>query len=68
MRWKALTDFHRDHLVEPRPSLRTLQGWPGAKKIGGRWYIDMDIWQPVEPIQALAEQLLQDEDVARLVG
>lgn len=45
MRLKKLTDFVRDHTVEPRPTARTVRRWPGAQKVGGEWYIDMDVWQ-----------------------
>lgn len=67
MRLKKLTDFRRDHLVEPRPTLRTLRRWPGARKVGGQWFIDMDVWQPAQAFEALAAQLAKKPDVARLV-
>ena len=68
MRLKKLTDFVRDHTVEPRPTLRTVRRWPGARKVGGEWYIDMDEWQPAQAFEQLAEQLAQKPDVARLLG
>ncbi len=44
MRLKPLLAFIRDHCDEPRPDPRTVQRWPGAKKLNGRWYVDMDEW------------------------
>lgn len=44
MRLKPLLAFIRDHCDEPQPDPRTVQRWPGAKKINGRWYVDLDEW------------------------
>lgn len=44
MHLKPLLTFIRDHCAEPRPDPRTVQRWPGAKKINGRWYVDLDEW------------------------
>ena len=68
MRLKKLTDFRRDHLVEPRPQVRTLRPWKGATKLGGTWYMDMDVFDANAGILQLAAQLEQDPDVRRLVG
>jgi hypothetical protein len=68
MRLKKLTDFRRDHLVEPRPSIRTLRTWTGARKMGGQWYIDMDVFEAHASIQQLASELVKKPKVAQLVG
>lgn len=68
MRLKPLARFKRDHLTEPYPDSATLKRWPGAQKIGGRWYIDMDAWQSKRQSARLAEELIKDPAVARLVS
>ena len=67
MRLKKLTDFVREHTVEPRPTARTVRRWPGAQKVGGEWYIDMDVWQPAQALEQLADQLAKKPEVARLL-
>ena len=51
-----------------RPSPRTVQQWPGAMKIRGEWYIDLDEWRSALVSDAVMEELLKDPDVATCVG
>lgn len=44
MRLKPMKQFLVDHVCEPHPDVRTVQRWPGAVKLGARWYIDLDEW------------------------
>jgi len=69
MRLMKLTEFHATYLVgEQRPTLRTLRTWPGAAKIGGEWYMDLDRWQLELVSGGLVAELESDPDVAELVG
>ena len=68
MRLKKLAVFIREYTVEPRPSQRTVQKWPGAKKVGGQWYIDLDKWDTAMEADSLIDSLIKDPDVARCVG
>jgi len=58
MRLKPLNQFILDHTCEPRPDPRTVQKWPGARKLNGRWYVDLDEWTvhftPTDEIEELA--------------
>lgn len=44
MRLKPLLAFIHDHTCVPHPDPRTVQRWPGARKLNGRWYVDLDEW------------------------
>lgn len=69
MRLMKLTEFRATHLVgDQRPSLRTLQRWPGARKCGGEWYIDLDHWQLATVAGEALAELERDPEVAALVG
>lgn len=68
MRLLVLTAFIEQHLAEPRPARETVKRWPGAQKIGGRWYIDLDAWAFNAEAQALYETLVKDPAVAALIG
>ncbi len=67
MNLKRLPDFVRENFVEPRPTLRTARRWKGTVKMGGAWYIDLDVYQPSAALQALAREYAADPDVARLL-
>lgn len=66
MRLKTLTDFREEHCVPNRrgklPDMRTLRKWPGVVKIGGEWYIDLDVFEA----NVRAESRI-DDMIARLV-
>ena len=68
MRLQKLSAFISHYFERPRPSPRTAQKWPGARKIGGEWYIDIDIWLASIEVEALTETLIKDPEVAALVG
>ncbi len=68
MRLKKLQAFVTEYFAEPRPDLRTAQRWPGARKVGKLWYMDLDRWESGSNAETLLDQLLEDPDVARLVG
>lgn len=68
MRLQKLPEFIASHFAEPRPTPRTVKGWKGAIKIGGEWYMDLDVWPVTCGARSLAETLLADPRVAELVG
>lgn len=67
MRLKKLQAFITEYFDEPRPRPRTVQQWPGARKIGGYWYIDLDVWLVATQLGIMAHELEHDPEVAALV-
>jgi len=63
-----LTEFRATRFAGQPPSLRTLQGWPGARKCGGEWYIDLDQFNVTTLAGQLAAEYERDPEVAALVG
>lgn len=69
MRLQKLSCFMESCLVGPnKPTVRTVRKWPGAIKIAGEWYIDLDVWESHTISGGLVEALMQDPEVAALVG
>lgn len=46
VKFKKLTDFRSENFEGRPPDLRTLQKWPGVRKLGGEYYIDLELLTP----------------------
>lgn len=64
-----ITAFIHTYTAAPHPDPRTVRRWPGARKVGGRWYVDIDEWSASGAAENLYQSIVQaDPEIAAMVA
>jgi len=65
---KPLERFRSENFDGRPPAARTIKKWPAAVKQGNRWFVDMDVLEQNDRLTELAETLIENPEVRRLLG
>ena len=69
MRLIQLAPFIRDYTAAPHPDPRTVKRWPGVVKIGGRHYMDLDVWVASGAAENLYQEIVRtDPQIAEMLA
>ena len=64
-----LRPFIRDYTAAPHPDPRTVKRWPGARRVGGQWYIDLDEWSASGAAENLYQEIVRtDPQIAEMLA